>query len=140
MRDNSAARTMTFLKPHQVDTSSLEPDASLPIFSLNNAVIASVEMDIDLANAIRTRLDKDEFIQKYLPYLRDPELPRDDDVTEFLQNYSLSPDGLVLRDGLVYVPAIDAIKVKILQQCHDSRTAGHLGQKNTLEHVSRDYF
>jgi hypothetical protein len=62
MGDNSAARTMTFLKPHQVDTSSLEPDASLPTFSLNNAVIASVEMDVDLANTIRTRLDEDEFI------------------------------------------------------------------------------
>jgi hypothetical protein len=62
MRDNSTARTIIFLKSHQVDISSLELDASLSIFSLNNTVIASIEIDVDLANTIRTRLNKDEFI------------------------------------------------------------------------------
>jgi hypothetical protein len=32
-------------------------------------------------------------------------MPRSDEVSEFLEKYTLSPDGLVLREGLVYVPA-----------------------------------
>ena len=127
MGDDSAARTMTFLKPHQVDTSALDSDESLPAFSLNNAVITSVGIDVDLANAIRTRLDEDEYIQEYLPYLRDSAAPRNTEVAEFLKDYSLSLDSLVLRDELVYVPAVNAIKVRILQNCHDSRTSGYLG-------------
>jgi hypothetical protein len=95
---------------------------------------------VELADSIRKHLEQDDAIRPYLPYLRDPAEPRDANITEFLQNYSLSSEGLVLKDGLVYVPAADEIKVKILQECHDSKTAGHLGQKNTLERVSRDYY
>ena len=48
--------------------------------------------------------------------------------------------GLLLKDGLVYVPAEDGIKLRILGNCHDGKTAGHLGQEKTLEKVARDYF
>jgi hypothetical protein len=112
MGDNSAARTLTFLKPHQVDTSSL--DANLPAFSLNSAMIASLGTDTDLANTIRTNLDQDEFIHSYLPYLRAPTEPREDDIAEFLEDYSLSPDDLILKDDLIYIPTVDEIKMKIL--------------------------
>ena len=48
--------------------------------------------------------------------------------------------GLLVKDGLVYVPQDEGIKVRILEGCHDGKTAGHLGQEKTLELVSRDYF
>ncbi len=54
--------------------------------------------------------------------------------------FSTDPDGLVLHDGLLYVPESDAIKLQILQDCHDGKTAGHLGQDKTLELISRDYY
>jgi len=67
-------------------------------------------------------------------------LLRNEEVRDALEPFTLEEDGLLLHDGLVYVLANDAIKLKILRSCHDSRAAGHLGQEKTLELVSRDYY
>jgi Integrase zinc binding domain/Integrase core domain len=48
--------------------------------------------------------------------------------------------GLLLKDGLVYVPNENALKLRILRDCHDGKTAGHLGREKTLDQVTRDYF
>jgi hypothetical protein len=82
--DHSAARTLTFLKPHQVDTSSLGPIMDLPVFSLNNTASESVGTNVELADSIRRHLEQDDAIRPYLSYLRDPAEPRDADITEFL--------------------------------------------------------
>ena len=52
-------------------------------------------------------------------------MPREDDVTEYLKPFSLHKDGLVLHDGLIYVPDDHNIKLEILKMCHDSKTLGH---------------
>ena len=67
-------------------------------------------------------------------------MPRDEDITESLKPYTLDAEGILLRNGLVYIPAIDALKLGILKDCHDARTAGHLGQEKTLELVSCEYY
>jgi Integrase zinc binding domain len=96
-------------------------------------------IDEDLAKAIQDSLPTDPNIGEYFENLRNPELPREDDVQEFLRPFSMR-DNLVLREGLVYIPEDDNLKLQILQQYHDSPTAGHLGQAKTLELVSRDYY
>jgi len=130
--DDCSACTLTFLKPHQVDMSMLGSEPQLPTFSLNLVAAEAIGTDDELAESIHARLEKDEFISVYLPYLQDPTLERREEIVEFLEKYVLTPDGLVLKDGLV--------RVKILQRCHDARTVGHLGQKDTLEQVSCDYY
>jgi len=70
-------------------------------------------------------------------------LPRDPVASaclESLQDGFTREDGLLLKDGVVYVLADNGIKVRILEGHHDRRTAGHLGQEKTLESVLRDYF
>jgi hypothetical protein len=109
-------------------------DSQLPTYSLNNAVTEVIGTDAELADSIHAHLDQDEFIRLYLPYLQDTMLLWSDDVSVFLEKYALS------ADGLVYVPADNELRVSILRGCHDSRMAGHLGQKNTLEQVSRNYY
>ncbi len=127
---NPEARTLTFLKPHQVDTAELASSA----FTLNNAVVEHVGIDGDLLAKIRARLDDDPDLGPILHRLQNPEngAPQ--------EGITLSHEGLLLKDGLIYIPANDELKVEILKRCHDARTAGHLGQKNTLERVSRDYY
>jgi hypothetical protein len=49
-------------------------------------------------------------------------------------------EGLLLKEGLVYVPNDNVLKLRILRDCHDTKTAGHLGQEKTLDQVIRDYF
>ena len=136
-------RTMTFLKPEQVDTTLLPADdpilASYILFSANITAI-SMKRDEARVLSIRNTLEEDAEVSPLLPYLRDPTLPRDDDMTETLDPFALDEEGLLLRNGLIYIPAVDTLKLEILKDCHDAKTAGHLGQEKTLELVSRNYY
>ena len=54
--------------------------------------------------------------------------------------WSLSPTGLLLHEGIVYVPTGGDLRTCILKACHDHPLAGHPGQMKTLELLRRDYF
>lgn len=49
-------------------------------------------------------------------------------------------DDLLLKDSRIYVPNYQSLKVKLLQEAHDSPIAGHVGSVKTIELVSRDYY
>jgi RNase H-like domain found in reverse transcriptase/Reverse transcriptase (RNA-dependent DNA polymerase)/Integrase zinc binding domain/Chromo (CHRromatin Organisation MOdifier) domain len=127
-----------FLKPSQVKDFPTKNE-EVYTSSLAAMQVIPLNVDDDLAKAIQEALPEDRNIGEYLENLRDPDLPREDDVREFLEPFSMRED-LVLYNGLIYIPENDDIKLQILQQCHDSPTAGHLGQAKTLELVSRNYY
>ena len=139
--EDSNVKSMTFLKPYQVDTSLIRlEETPLQCVSLNSTVTQVIGINEDLSQSIRQALPNDPQIGPYLGYLEDDGRPQEECVTEYLKPFSLHKDGLVLHNGLVYVPEDDSIKLQILKMCHDSTTAGHLGQAKTLEIVSCDYF
>src|SRR6185437_13936138 len=55
---------------------------------------------------------------------------------------------LLVRRGLVYlgdsdrlyIPADAALRTRLLHECHDLPTAGHLGKDKTLEQVKRRFY
>ena len=57
-------------------------------------------------------------------------------------------DELVTRDGrlftrsngALYVPRGDALRTRLIRECHDSATAGHLGRDKTVEQMQRRFF
>ena len=98
-----------------------------------------MNIDSGLRDAVRTALPTDPEIGPYLPQLQDPMLPREEDVRRYLEPFAMV-DGLVLRNGLVYVPKSDEIKLQILRAHHDTITSGHLGQEKTLELITRDFY
>jgi len=49
-------------------------------------------------------------------------------------------NGLILVNGLVYVPEIPDLYLRILKNYYDHTAAGHPGQAATYELVSRDYW
>ena len=59
-----------------------------------------------------------------------------------------APDELVTRDnrlftrndGALYVPKGDALRTRLIRECHDSATAGHLGRDKTIEQMQRRFF
>jgi hypothetical protein len=59
-----------------------------------------------------------------------------------------SPQQLVVRRGLLYlgntdrlyIPADGPLRMRLLQECHDVPTAGHLGKDKTLEQVKRRFY
>ena len=64
------------------------------------------------------------------------------------QDASASAPRLLVRRGLVYlgesdrlyVPADPALRTRLLHECHDVPTAGHLGKDKTLEQVKRRFY
>jgi hypothetical protein len=133
---NKARNEFAFLKPSQLQ--NLEQEGpGLMVASVSALEVTPI--DDTLAAAIRAALPLDPNIGEYIKHLEDPTLPREEDVAEYLNPFSLR-ENLVLREGLVYVPDDNEIKLRILQQYHDSTTAGHLGQAKTLELISREYY
>ena len=134
---------MTFLRPNQVDTSAIAEELKAsPTYTEVTAQGIGIEerSGMGLEQEIRDALQEDPDVQEYLQYLWNPALLRNEEIREALEPFTLEEDGLLLHDGLVYVPANDTIKLEILWSCHDSKAAGHLGQEKTLELVSRDYY
>ncbi|HEY6407467.1 MAG TPA: RNase H-like domain-containing protein, partial [Ktedonobacteraceae bacterium] len=125
-----------FLKSHQIK------DFPLHESSRTLASLATIPADPDTAptilEEIKRALPGDEQIGRYLQYLQDPAMPRPDDAKVYLAQFTLE-DDLVLKRGLIYVPAQDPIKLQLLQAHHDAPLAGHPGQDKTHELLSRNY-
>jgi len=126
-----------FLKPYQLKDFPLDETPRM-INALSAIATPEPEVSPDILDDIRRSLLDDE-IGQYLPYLKDPTMDRPEDLREYLESYSMSNDGLVLRRGLIYIPANDQIKLQLLQAHHDSLLAGHQGQEKTYELISRNY-
>jgi Integrase zinc binding domain len=112
--ENKIHEPSPVLKPKQLGT--LKVDAIEPGESLENA---------DLRLAILEALPKDPVAHAHL------NSPPD--------GFSVEEGGLLLKEGRVYVPEDNGVKLRILGECHDRKAAGHLGQEKTLERVQRDY-
>ena len=62
------------------------------------------------------------------------------------ENHSSPPnpwswqDGLLLHDGLVYIPHDDVLPVELMCMHHDDPLAGHYGVAKTLELVIHNYY
>ena len=70
-------------------------------------------------------LPTDPNIRLYLTNLQHPTLPRNEDVELYLEPYSMC-DDLILRDGLIYIPNENELKLHVLCSCHDSPISGYL--------------
>ncbi len=49
-------------------------------------------------------------------------------------------DGVIYKSNRVYVPKQQSIKTRILYECHDAPTSGHVGVHRTTELVSRRFY
>ena len=112
----SEAEPLVLLRP-------LEISATIRVFSSTS----------DLLPDIKRYQRQDPLI---LPYIEAIESGDRDDVSEA---WHIREDILITR-GLIYVPDYEDIKVRILQQAHDSKEVGHPGQAKTLEIVRRNFY
>ena len=58
------------------------------------------------------------------------------------QNHTFTYDesGLILYDDRWYVPKSDELRLRLVRECHDHPTAGHPGQRKTLQLLQRNYW
>jgi hypothetical protein len=112
--ENSVREPSPVLKPSQFTSSEVKVTA--PGESLGNA---------DLRQSILEAIPKDPVANAHRNSRPD--------------GFSVEEGGLLLKEGRVYVPEDNGVKLRILEECHDGKAAGHLGQEKTLERVERDY-
>ena len=53
-------------------------------------------------------------------------------------DFSKNRNGLLMHKGVLYVSP--SMRTRILDECHDSRQAGHPGRAKTLSMVERRYW
>lgn len=106
------------LKPSQLIISASSVTSSAP--------------DPSLETAIHSALAKDPIASDIMTALADPKRCRE------VADYTIS-NGLLMHKGLIYIPNLADIKLRILQEHHDTPTAGHPGQAKTFELVTHNY-
>ena len=125
-------------QPQEGDETFLQQKATLlkPHHLKLNSIIET-PTDPSLLNHIKEQILSDALAQDVISHLgaQPPDAPG---LRTDYEQFSFS-DGLLLRNGLVYVPDIPS-RLDILQSRHDSLLAGHFGISKTFELVSRDYW
>ena len=115
----------TLLKPHR--------------FAANLSDLSTVNAPTKpLLERIKGAYATDTALQELLSLLRDKTIRRTNE-----QRNKLSPlrlkDGVVLWNGLVYVPDDASIRLELMKHAHDAPSGGHYGTFKTIEVLSRDY-
>src|SRR5271170_5175745 len=64
----------------------------------------------------------------YIAHLKDPK-----------PHWSITPDGFLRHNNLIYIPDSDNLRLCVLHYKHDHILSGHPGQNKTIELIRRDY-
>src|SRR5436190_14746987 len=97
--------------------------------------MASIAIDqVSIDSRIKQALLHDEYAQTHISRLRNRAEPDGNDP------FSLSEDGILLRDHLIYVPDHDDLRLHLVQCYHDHQLAGHPGIQKTIKLIHRRYF
>ena len=90
--------------------------------------------DEGIIKRIKEARDKDEEMIKVVEEMKKAEVKTLRD-----EEWQLE-EGLVLKEGRVYVPKDEKLRVEIIWLHHDTLIAGHRGQWKTVELVTRNYW
>lgn len=118
------------IKPHQLVLATASLDTQPITFD------SEITLSGDMLSDLKKAYTKDPFTKKTLNTLHDnPEKAPDN-----LRHFSISPDGLLLFNNLIYIPRDKNIQQTLLQQHHDHPLAGHYGGDKTFSLMSRRYY
>jgi len=92
------------------------------------------EPEEEIVKRIKEARDKDKEVIKVVEEMKKVEVKMLRD-----EEWQIE-EGLVLKEGRVYVPKDEKLRVEIIQLHHDMPIAGHGGQWKTVELVTRNYW
>jgi len=102
------------------------------IHSMYEVVVEGPE--VDLVEKIKKMRSKDEDVIRVVEEMKKV------GVRELRGNKWKIEDDLVLKEGKVYVPKDEELRVEIIQLHHDVPAVGHGGRWKTVELVTRNYW
>jgi hypothetical protein len=136
--DRHRYQCQTVLRPHNLSP-GMAPDISIHQSTMSEE---NGESQQSLEELISAAYEQDPTPLKILDALRkgDRRLPAD------LRHLKISLSACTERDGRLYVedrmfvPNDAALRLKLLQSCHENVAAGHPGKSKTYELLSRNYY
>jgi hypothetical protein len=105
-------------------------------FVTNAAEIITVENNVQLLREIKNKMKTDLEIQDILRKLKTGEW-QDNKIALGLCK---EKDGLLMYEGLIWVPQDDELCLCLLDNHHDALIAGYPGRAWTLELLARKYY
>jgi len=105
---------------------------------MSSAIISQVEMKVFEADLIAAVVAASERDQEWTA--RKGELERlEKEGKEFPKNWT-KKDGLLYYKNRLYITNDEGLQTTIAKGCHDSQVAGHFGQEQMVEIVTRDFY
>ncbi|SPC67056.1 uncharacterized protein UHOD_11464 [Ustilago sp. UG-2017b] len=115
MREHNPDNFQTLLKPHQ----------------LQLAATGTLTVKSDITDKIHDALPRDPWTSSLLEQVHLGSLPT---------GFAINSMNLLTYQDLVVVPDVDDLRLLIVQDRHDSPSAGHPGRRKTLSLVRRSFF
>jgi hypothetical protein len=105
-----------------------------PLLSLGLVRLADITIGSAVREMISLAQEADSECQALIERLRnDSRRPGE-------QHYSVGTDGFVRHKEQLYVPDYGKVRLRIVEDCHNGRLAGHPGRTRTLQLVRRYYY
>lgn len=139
----SEAAPKALLQPDQLKLDPVlhsVPANSFEIADLHQGDPESPSLFSNIAYRITQGQASDEKLAPILKLLKTPEEPQSPDQLVQTRGFTLAENDLLYYNNRISIPDDDALKLEILQQCHGTPLAGHLGRAKTFALVSRHYF
>ncbi|KAF8753425.1 hypothetical protein RHS01_06879 [Rhizoctonia solani] len=97
-----------------------------------------LEEELEIVTEIRTKLREDLSLEPIIKFLTEDADNAPPSICKAYRDYDWEEDLLWYRRKVV-VPDSEVLKDRLLKEFHDSPLAGHPGQQQTLELLSRNY-
>ncbi|KAF8746673.1 hypothetical protein RHS02_00659, partial [Rhizoctonia solani] len=106
---------------------------------LSEVFANTLEEELEIVTEICSKLKEDPLLEPIVKFLTKDADNAPPSIRKAYRDYNWEEDLLWYRGKLV-VPDSEALKEHLLREFHDSPLAGHPGQQQTLELLSRNYW
>jgi hypothetical protein len=115
----------------KITTNTDLPPSSFDIAPINQSIAPPEHPYSEVPLRIQELQNNDPDLSRIRELLQKPDTPFTGEELELTKGFTLGEHDLLQFNNRIYIPPEHALKISILQQCHDSPLAGHLGQAKT---------
>ena len=137
--DSLTRRWDVYPKGGNSDYAAVNPNNFKPMFTQEQISVSLRATDL-LEPVLRASvvMDQEQLSSDILSALPDDPLYTAH-LSEPKPHWSVTPDGFLRRDNLIYVPDSNDLRLRVLRYKHDHILSGHPGQSKTIDLIRRDY-
>jgi len=109
---------------------------TLQALQVNTVETMKLQIDKELLSEIRERSVKDKKVRETLG----KKASRMTHAGKIALGLCEEKDGVLIYDGLIWIPDNNELRLRILRDHHDAQAAVHPGRARTLELISRTFY